>query len=210
MIYKLESNMYVHVYIYFTKNMEEGCNKENVYEDIPPSKPIQIEKMPGETEPLIRAQSDGSAESNEPQLGSHNAQTPPTSSSPVTPQAAAVELTESTGALSEARQLQHHPFPGVPAPPLGNQPQYATVNKFQNSQVTHQYACLVKKVCSKCSLVPRLSRGRRKRAWYTLFAHALNIPAFRYFRNPLGYSPYISCSSRHRTSKPQTIACYLS
>ena len=60
------------------------------------------------------------------------------------------------------------------------------------------------------SLVPRLSRGRRKRAWYTLFAHALNIPAFRYFRNPLGYSPYISCSLRHRTSKPQTISCYLS
>ena len=29
------------------------------------------------------------------------------------------------------------------------------------------------------SLVPRLSRGRRKRAWYTLFAHALNLPAFR-------------------------------
>ena len=55
------------------------------------------------------------------------------------------------------------------------------------------------------SLVPRLSRGRRKRAWYTLFAHALNIPAVQYFRNPLGYSPYISCSPRHRTSKLQTM-----
>ena len=29
------------------------------------------------------------------------------------------------------------------------------------------------------SLVPRLSRGRRKRAWCTLFAHALNLPAFQ-------------------------------
>ena len=26
----------------------------------------------------------------------------------------------------------------------------------------------------KVSLVPRLSRGRRKRAWYTLFVHVLN------------------------------------
>ena len=73
------------------------------------------------------------------------------------------------------------------------------VHKAQAKNFSHAY-----KSIDHASLVPRLSRGRRKRAWYTLFAHALNIPAFRYFRNPLGYSPYISCSARHRTSKPQT------
>ena len=35
------------------------------------------------------------------------------------------------------------------------------------------YTCMI-----IISLVPRLSRGRRKRAWYTPFAHALNYFKF--------------------------------
>ena len=129
------------------QTMEEGsgsCTKENVYEDIPLSKPSIVDHTPGETMPLIpRIESDGSADSNEPQPTLAPPIPPPTSSPPVTPQAAAVDSTEETGASPEATQkvyceLQHHLNPVIPTPPLDNEPQYDTVNQFQNPQV-HVY-----------------------------------------------------------------------
>ena len=55
----------------------------------------------------------------------------------------------------------------------------------------------------KSSLMPRLLRGRPG-------THCLRMCLIYWHSgNPLGYSLYISCSSCHRMSKPQTIACYL-
>ena len=123
----------------------DGCTKENFYEDIPPSKSRTVDHTPGETVPLItRTESDGPAESGESQLGSDYAHaspiSPPTSSPPVTPQAVAVEETWTSSEATQKvySELSHLSNPVIPAPPVGDEPQYDTVNKFLNPQV-HVY-----------------------------------------------------------------------
>ena len=115
--------------------MEKGYDdytKKNVYDGIPPSKPIRVDHAPGETMPMIpRIESDSPADSSEPQP----TMAPPTFSPPVTPQAAAVNLAPPEAKKSVYCELHLRSNPVIPAPPLDSEPQYDTVNQFQNPQV---------------------------------------------------------------------------
>ena len=117
---------------------EEGSGSFTKENDIHLSNASKVDHAPV---PLITGtESDGSAEGSEPLP----TQTPPISppTFPVTPQAAAVESTEGAGASPEAKsvyyELSHHSNLGIPAPPVGDEPQ----NQFKNPQVYYVATCI--------------------------------------------------------------------
>ena len=58
------------------------------------------------------------------------------------------------------------------------------------------FVCLLVWLCVTVSLIPRLSRGRRKRVWYPLLVHVFNhdnIPLFSYIHVP-SFTPAYSWS----------------